>query len=288
MVRCRCTADRGNNQLKSTLRSAWLSLALLTAANASFVSAEAPATEGLDDAIANAVMLDITFPDVPDDIDANAAYAIQASVVDGVFGKKIVGYKAGLTSSAVQRQFGVTQPVLGVLPDVARLGPKVSLPHVPGLKIEVEIGFLVGIDDEPAAMLAVIELPRLAYADMKKVSLADIIATNVSAYRFITGPTGMLDPDVRKYPVSLDRDGTELFSSFASDADGDPYNVYGWMITRIRQLGYWLKPGMILITGSLGRAVDAEPGNYVAHYGKLGKLEFKITGDVHAPPEPKP
>jgi hypothetical protein len=34
--------------------------------------------------------------------------------------------------------------------------------------------------------------------------------------------------------------------------------------------------------------VDAEPGNYVAHYGKLGKLEFKITGDVHAPPEPKP
>ena len=139
-------------------------------------------------------MLDITFPDVPDDIDANAAYAIQASVVDGVFGKKIVGYKAGLTNSTVQRQFGVTQPVFGVLPDVARLGPKVSLPHVPGLKIEVEIGFLVGIGDEPAAMLAVIELPRLAYADMKKVSLADIIATNVSAYRFITGPTGCSTP----------------------------------------------------------------------------------------------
>jgi 2-keto-4-pentenoate hydratase len=188
----------------------------------------------------------------------------------------------------VQRQFNVTQPVLGVLPDVARLAPKASLPHVPGLKIEVEIGFLVGVDDEPAAMLAVIELPRLAYADMKKVSLADIIATNVSAYRFITGPTGLLDPDVRKYPVSLERDGTQLFSSFASDADGDPYNVYGWMVTRIRQLGYWLEPGMILITGSLGRVVDAEPGNYVAHYGKLGELKFKISGDVHAPPEPKP
>jgi 2-keto-4-pentenoate hydratase len=110
----------------------------------------------------------------------------------------------------------------------------------------------------------------------------------VSAYRFITGPTGLLDPDVRKYPVSLERDRAELFSSFASDADGDPYNVYGWMVTRIRQLGYWLEPGMILITGSLGRVVDAEPGTYVAHYGKLGELQFKITGAVHAPREPKP
>ncbi len=255
-------------------------LVLLVSASASFVFGEAlpAATEDLDDSIANAVLLDLPFPDVPDTIDANAAYAIQASVVDGVFGKKIVGYKAGLTNSAAQRQFGVTQPVLGVLPEPARLAPKATLPYVPGLKVEVEIGFLVGIDDEPAAMFAVIELPRLAYADMKKVTLADIVATNVSAYRFITGSTGMLDPDVRKYPVSLERNGTELFASFATDADGDPYNVYGWMVTRIRQLGYWLEPGMILITGSLGRVVDAEPGDYVAHYGPLGALRFTISG----------
>ena len=239
----------------------------------------APAfAETLDAAIANAVKLDAVFPDVPDDTDAAAAYATQALVVDHVFGTKISGYKAGLTSNAAQRQFGVDQPVLGVLPESGRLATTATVAAVPGLKVEVELGFLVGVGDEPAAMFPVIELPRLAYADMKKVTLADIIATNVSAYRFIAGPTGLLDPDVRKYPVSLDRDGAQVFSAFASDASGDPYDVYGWMVTRIHLLGYELKPGMILITGSLGRVVDGEPGDYVAHYGELGELRFKIVG----------
>ncbi len=266
----------------------WVSVALASPLMGAEASVEGPddaaanaLTEPLVDAVANAVMLQRTFPDIPAATDAATAYEIQASVVDGVYGMQIVGYKAGLTSTAAQRQFGVSQPVLGVLPEPGRVASKATLERVTGLAIEVEIGFLVGIDDQPAAMLPVIELPRLAYADMKKVTLADLIATNVAAYRFITGPTAMIDADVRTYPVSLDRDGTQLFTSFASDASGDPYDIYGWMVTRIHSLGYRLEPGMILITGALGHVVDAEAGHYVAHFGPLGELTFTI-GDKHA------
>jgi 2-keto-4-pentenoate hydratase len=262
---------------------AWLALALASIALSTAAGTPVQSTgtaNALEDAIANAIMLEHTYPDVPDDTDPAEAYAIQASVVDGVFGKKIVGYKAGLTSTAAQRQFGVDQPVLGMLPEADRLSPKATIAMAQGLKIEVEIGFLVGVEDQPAAMFGVIELPRLAYADMQQVKLADIVATNVSAYRFITGPTAMPDPDVRKYAVSLDRDGAQLFSAFASDAFGDPYNVYGWMVTRIRSLGYFLEPGMILITGSLGRVVDAQPGDYVARYGPLGEIRFRIGANT--------
>ena len=236
----------------------------------------------LDDTIAAATERGQPFPDVPDDLDAAAAYTIQAEVVERIYAKQIAGYKAGLTSVAAQQRFGVDQPVLGVLPLSGQLPPDSTIVLVPGLKIEVEIGFVVGIDGEPGEMLASIELPRLAYADMQQVSFADIVATNVAAYRFIAGHSAKLDPNVRAYPVSLDYDGVRLFTASAADALGDPFAAYRWMVARIRALGYRLDPGMVLITGSLGRVVDAKPGEYVARYGALGELKFKIDGDPHA------
>jgi 2-keto-4-pentenoate hydratase len=243
--------------------------------------------EDLSGEIAAAVRLDRTYPDVSNDTDAARSYAIQAVVVKDLYGTKIAGYKAGLTSPITQQRFGIDQPVLGVLPESGRLSSGATLPWVPGLKIEVEIGFIIGVEDQPAAMLPVIELPRLDYADMKQVSLPDIVATNVSAYRFINGPTSVPDPDVRSYEVSLARDGKELFSAFGLDALGDPLASYAWMVNKIRALRYELKPGMILITGALGRVTDAEPGIYVAHYGPLGELNFRIEGDGDAVQAPR-
>ncbi len=236
----------------------------------------------IEDAIADALTLTRVFPDVPDATDAASAYTIQAKVVERVYRGELAGYKAGLTSGAAQQRFGVDQPVLGVLPESGRLAPNATQPLVPGLKIEVEIGFVVGDASTPAAMLAAIELPRLDYGDMKQVTLPDIVATNVAAYRFIAGPSVAVDQEVRAYPVALDHEGRTLFNATAADALGDPLVAYRWMLARIRALGYPLEPGMLLITGSLGRVVDAEPGNYVAHYGRLGELKFTIDGDPHA------
>lgn len=232
--------------------------------------------DAIEDAITDALALAREFPDVPDATDAAAAYAIQAKVVERVYGARLAGYKAGLTSAAAQQRFGVDQPVLGVLPEDGRLPPNTTQALVPGLKIEVEIGFLVGDDSTPAAMLAAIELPRLDYGDMTRVTLPDIVATNVAAYRFIAGSGVALDQDVRAYPVTLDHDGRTLFSATAADALGDPLVAYRWMLARIHALGYRLEPGMLLMTGSLGRVVDAEPGNYTARYGALGELKFTI------------
>ncbi len=239
------------------------------------------------DAIVAATQRSATFPDVADETDAAAAYAIQTAVVERTYGAAIAGYKAGLTSAAAQQRFGVAEPVLGALPAAGRMEPGAHLAAVPGLQIEVEIGFLIGRGDAPAAMFPAIELPRLDYADMAKVTLADVVATNVAAYRFIVGPSAMLDPDVRRLEVSLERDGRRIFTAFASDAMGDPTDVYEWLIPRIHSHGYSLQPGMVVITGSLGRVVDAEPGKYVAHYGALGDIQFTIEGGGHALQAPR-
>ena len=236
----------------------------------------------VDADIAEAVKLERAYPDVPNSIGLADAYAIQAIVVRDVYGTKVAGYKAGLTSPATQQRFGVDKPVVGVLPESGRLASGASLALKPGLKIEVEIGYLVGTGAEPAAMLPVIELPRLDYEDMTRVTLVDIVATNVSAYCFIAGASGTPDPKIRSYEVSLEKDGAKLFSALGADALGDPRHSYEWMVGQVRALGYELRPGMLMITGALGRVTDAEPGTYVAHFGPLGELKFRIEGKDHA------
>src|SRR6478672_10863139 len=82
-----------------------------------FCAAPAACADDPSGAIADAVKFDRTYPDVPNDTDTASAYAIQAAVVRDVYGTKIAGYKAGLTSPATQQRFGVDRPVLGVLPE---------------------------------------------------------------------------------------------------------------------------------------------------------------------------
>ena len=211
------------------------------------------------------------------------------SVVDGVFGKKIVGYKAGLTSAAMQQQFGV---------DASRCWAccRSRADSRPARIARAR----AGSEDRGRNRLSrrcrrrtgrdapVIELPRLDYADMKKVTLADIVATNVSAYRFVTGPTAMLDPGVRRYPVSLDRDGAELFSalgercarrpattSYGVDDQDDPH-------TRLR-----VETGHDPDNGCIGARDRCRAGHYVAHYGQLGELKFRIGGKDDALQAPR-
>ena len=240
------------------------------------LAAPARAATELETAIANALTNATAFPDVPADVDVDAAYKIQANAVAASFGGQIAGYKAGLTNRAMQHRFDADQPVLGVLPEAGRLDSGAVVRAVPGLKIEVEIGFLIGADGAPATMFAAIELPRLDYPNMKVVTLPDVIATDVSAYRYIVGPSAVPDPDVRQTEVSLDKDGVQLFAAFASDAMDDPGKSYDWTIGKARELGLPVHRGMIVITGALGRAVDATPGLYVAHYGALGDIRFRI------------
>jgi len=278
----------GNEKVRRTRRvTARYAAAAAVAifASALCVAPVRAATE-LETAIANALLHSTAFPDVPKDVDVDAAYQIQANAVAASFGGQIAGYKAALTNRAMQRRFDADQPIVGVLPESGRLASDAVIRAVPGLKIEVEIGFLVGADGAPATMFAAIELPRLDYPNMKEVTLADVIATDASAYRFIVGPSSVPDPNVRQTEVSLEKDGAQVFAAFASDAMDDPGRSYDWTLDAARSHGYPVRRGMVVLTGALGRVVDGVPGTYVAHYGALGDVRFKIEAADAAAPAP--
>lgn len=233
--------------------------------------------EALADRIAGAALLERPYPDVAATMSEADAYRVQDSWVTGVFGQFPAGYKAGLTNPAAQSRFGIATPVLGVLPENSRLFSKTKVLGASGLLIEIEIGFLVGMDGSPAAMLGVVELPRLAFARPDQLDINDIIASNVSTFRFVTGDSVRFDAGVRDAAVVLERDGEVLNRGLASDAMGDPLEAYRWLVAKAESVGYRVEPGMIMLTGSLGHVVDGAPGRYTARFDGMGSIDFEIS-----------
>jgi 2-keto-4-pentenoate hydratase len=227
-----------------------------------------------------------TYPDVADDVPEALAYAWQQDLVYAVYADQIAGFKAGLTSPQSQQRFHVDHPVLGVLPANSSVLDGVVM-IVPGLKIELEIAFtLADAEGGRAAVLPAIELPRLDYADMAKVSASDVVASNVGAYRYIVGPPVPIVSDLANLRVVLRRDGDVVAEGVGADALGDPRLSAEWTIKKAQEIGYAPSAGWVVLTGALGRVVDATPGDYEADYGELGKIAFRVLLPPPPPEDP--
>jgi len=226
------------------------------------------------------------------ELDIETAYEVQKAYVQKrLVNNKIAGYKAGLTSAGVQRKFGVEFPVAGVLFESGRKGDKavIKTSDFKALTIETEIGFIVGkpitnqIKDIPElrgyirAIMPVIELPDLGYEDLKKLKAVDIIASNVSAAQFIVGEEkGLNALNLNDLTITLSLDGQVVNQGKGADTLGDQWEAAIWLVNFVINQGWKIKPGLILITGAMGKMLPGTPGNYVADYGSLGKIRFEI------------
>ena len=86
--------------------------------------------------------------------DVAAAYAVQETNTEHRLrsGRRLVGRKIGLTSKAVQAQFGVDRPDYGMLFDDmdVPLGEEIDPHRVLQPRVEAEIGFVFGRDVDQA------------------------------------------------------------------------------------------------------------------------------------------
>lgn len=225
-------------------------------------------------------------------LDLPAAYAVQkAYVKQRLATDRIAGYKAGLTSAAGQKKFGVTAPLAGVLFASGEKGAGAVIDRAAfkTLMLETEIGLVIGeavnqpIHD-PAQLrrcirgfMPVIELPDLGFADMKALTGMDLIAADVGAAQFIVGHEHAGPaPDLNAIAVTLTADGQEINHGIGTDAMGDQWQAALWLLNTMVAQGWRIDPGQILITGALGKMIPGKPGRYVADYGAFGKIAFAI------------
>jgi 2-oxo-3-hexenedioate decarboxylase len=223
------------------------------------------------------------------------AYAIQDELLARRLarGERLVGAKVGLTSRAKQEAMGVGEPVYGWLTDAMALPAEapVVLSELIHPRVEPEIVFLLGDDlagpgvtaqDVLAATEAVccgLEVIDSRYEDFR-FSLADVVADNTSAARFVLNPR-RVDPG----PIDLAlvgcllEDGPDLVATAAGAAVvGHPAESVALLANHLGRRGRRLEAGWVVLSGGLTDAARLAPGSHVtATFGHLGRVGVRAV-----------
>lgn len=219
-----------------------------------------------------------------------AAYAVQRVNIERkiALGRRVVGRKIGLTSTAVQRQLGVDQPDFGTLLDDMAVadGEEIALSRTQQPKVEAEIALVLARDlpherntiadliGACAYALPAIEIvgSRIANWDIR---LVDTVADNASSGLFVLGnrPVKLDQFDVAGCGMVMERRGEQVSVGVGAACLGNPLHAALWLANTMVRVGTPLKAGDLVLTGALGPMVAVAPGDvFTAHIDGLGSV----------------
>lgn len=209
-------------------------------------------------------------------------------------GRRLIGHKIGLTSPAVQKQLGVSEPDYGCLLSDMVLGDGGTLPlgRLLQPKAEAEIALVLGQDlDMPDPNIAdvmratALVFPAIEIVDSRisdwKISLLDTIADNASSGMFVLGTPGIKPEGFAFSSCSMKMtvDGNLVSEGSGASCMGSPLNAAAWLATCLHALNKPLRAGQILLTGALGPMVPISAGQHVrASIEGLGDVSFNVEG----------
>ncbi|MFF0741672.1 2-keto-4-pentenoate hydratase [Streptomyces sp. NPDC004111] len=212
--------------------------------------------------------------------DVRAAYAVQElrTARRLARGRRITGWKVGLTSRAVQRQLGVDSPDFGALFDDTAFcdGAEIPVGAVLQPRAEAEIALVLG-EDLPHAHSTVADLLRATAFALPAIevvgsrirdwdiTLVDTVADNASSGAYVLGtrPVRLDALDLRTAGAVLERRGEVVSVGAGAACLGSPLNAALWLADTLAGLGRPLRAGDTVLTGALGPVVDVAPGDVV-------------------------
>lgn len=219
------------------------------------------------------------------------AYAVQEQYVRAELaaGRRVVGRKIGLTSRAVQEQFGVAQPDFGVLFDHMIYGTTepIGLSSFLQPRVEGEIAFVLAHDlDSPTTTVADVlratdfVLPAIEVVDSRiagwDICIADTIADNASSGAVVLGttPYSLHGLDLLDVGMVLEYQGEPVSVGSGSACLGSPVNAVAWLAREVARRGSPLKAGEIILSGALGPMVAVTyPGRYRMSLTGMGRVD---------------
>jgi 2-keto-4-pentenoate hydratase len=223
------------------------------------------------------------------------AYSIQLANMRRVLdmGHVISGKKIGLTSTGIQKQFGVSEPDYGHL--YAAMDCKDGNVDAGALmqpKIEGEIAFILKEDlaggkvtredvlEATDYVVAAFEIVDSRIADWK-IRLVDTVSDNASSGRYILGKKKLrLDEvDLPAVSMKLLKNGGELVGEGTGAAVlGDPCVSVAWLANRLWSYGVTLKAGEVILSGAFSAAPAAKKGDrFTAEFSTFGKVEAEFV-----------
>ena len=228
------------------------------------------------------------------------AYAVQSAWVQRKIqdGRKVVGYKIGLTSKAMQRVMKIDTPDYGVLLDdmIFPDGGEINVADFLDPQIEVELAFVlkerlfgdnVTLEQVMAATDYIIPAFELIAARSFRVhpqtgytrTVKDTISDNAANAGIIMGGI-KINPeemDLRWAGAIVKRNGEVEQTGLAAAVLDHPANGICWIAKRFAPHGVALEPGQILLSGSFTAPIKVKAGDLVtAEYGPLGDISVKF------------
>jgi 2-keto-4-pentenoate hydratase len=224
------------------------------------------------------------------DADVDTGFRLQLAVLDRWLadGEQVGGWKIGLTSRAARDSMGKDVRPPGYVLASRVLPSGAALPAVANVRLEPEIGIVLGkditgeitVDQAKAAVAAVapafeINAQRLPATE----SPAARVGNALNNWGVVSGTP--VDPgtiDLAALSVTLSGPGGPLATGRSgADMIDDPYLSLTRLAATLARNGRGLTAGQHIITGSLTDAVPiSEPGRYAADFGALGTVTIDI------------
>lgn len=209
-------------------------------------------------------------------------------------GRKVVGYKIGLTSRAMQKSMSIDEPDYGCLLDdmVFEEGSEINSSDFLDPRIEVELAFylkekLFGenisiIDVLNACDYVVPALELIAARTFRvdpntgyKRTVKDTISDNAANAGIITGglPVRPDDIDLRYIPALLYKNAVIEESGVSAAVLNHPAKGIAWLAKKYFPHGIALEPGQVILAGSFTRPVPVSKGDTISvDFGPLGNI----------------
>ncbi len=240
----------------------------------------------------------LTHPDMTMD----DAYAVQSAWVNRKTEKdgcKVIGYKIGLTSRAMQRVMKIETPDYGVLLDdmVFPNEGEINAADFLDPQIEVELAFVlkdrlfgenVTLEEVMAATDYVLPAFELIAARSHRVhpetgytrTVLDTISDNAANAGIIMGGRKVKpdEMDLRWVGAIVKRNEVIEQTGLAAAVLNHPANGICWIAKRFAAHGIALEPKQVLLSGSFTAPIRVKAGDVIkAEYGPLGDLAVKFV-----------
>ncbi|MCA1220034.1 2-keto-4-pentenoate hydratase [Streptomyces sp. 8L] len=202
-------------------------------------------------------------------------YGAALRVADGA---RVVGHKVGLTSAAMQEQFGIDQPDSGLLLDYMAVaeGRELCLGEMVAPRVEGELAFrlvrdLSGDDvgekeirDAVADTFLALEVIDSRYG-FEGLTLADSVADNAACGRFVLGAAvpGLM-PELGGERLTLTVDDAVVAFGCGRAILGDPIRSVAWLVHRLATVGAGLRAGDVVLAGAVHASLPLGAGHSVA------------------------
>lgn len=229
------------------------------------------------------------------------AYAIQNAIFrDKVAkGRRVIGWKIGLTSKAMQYALNIDIPDSGILFDDMAFDHGATVPARRFIqpRVEAEIAFLLkaplgGADVTRADVIAATDCvaPSIEILDTRIVrmdtqsgktrTVFDTISDNAANAGIVLGPQrhAMDAFDLRWVGAITSRNGEVEETGLGAGVLNDPIESVVWLARRMAHYGQSMEPGQVVLSGSFIRPVECPPGTRInADFGAFGHVDIAFA-----------